>query len=301
MESAIAGPDDQARTHFDITPRWTGFPTFFIAGAPKAGTSTLYWHLRAHPDVCMSEPKEPSIFYGHFGEREYMEACFGHRTTERVFGDGTATYMIQPDVPARIHGAVPDAKFIVALREPIARAVSQYEFRVQKGTEVRPFGEIVKHGLGEEILSFSAYGTHFSRFFALFPMDRFHFVENRDLANDPERTMAKVFEFLGVEPIPITEQARQNVTRAPGSESTRRFLSYIRKTRLQRLVPRSMRPQMRRLASKVMALGSSGMRTEVRPRDRAALIDLFEPEVAKLEAATGLSLAAWREAWTKSL
>ncbi|MDP8955632.1 MAG: sulfotransferase domain-containing protein [Actinomycetota bacterium] len=278
---------------------WAGNPTFFIPGAPKAGTSTLYQHLRVHPDVCMSEPKEPSIFFGHFGDREYVEACFRHRAAERVFGDATATYMIQPDVPRRIHDAVPDARFIIALREPIARAVSQYEFRVQKGAEVRTFAEIVKRGLDEEILSFSAYGTHFSRFFALFPMDRFHFVESNDLARDPEAAMASVYEFLGVEPIPITEEVRNNVTRAPGSEGTRRILSYVRKTRVQRLLPRSMRPNMRRLASKVMALGSTGSRTELRPHERERLIELFEPEVEKLDAATGVSFPAWREAWAR--
>ena len=278
---------------------WTGVPTFFIPGAPKAGTSTLHRHLAAHPDVCMSEPKEPSIFYGHFGDPDYIETSFRHRTTEKVFGDATATYMLHPEVPGRIREAVPDAKLIVALREPIARAISQYEFRLQKGMEVRPFAEIVKRGLDEEILSYSAYGTHFGRFFALFPMDRFHFVESSDLASDPERTMAKVFEFLGVEPIRVSEDVRENVTRAPGSETTRRVLSFVRRTRVQRLVPRSVRPQMRRLASKVMALGASGSRTELRSRDRARLIELFEPEVQALEAATGLSFTAWREAWAR--
>lgn len=276
---------------------WNGAPTFFIPGAPKAGTSTLYQHLRAHPDICMSEPKEPSIFVGHFGEQEYVDACFRHRTNERVFGDGTATYMIQPEVAGRIHDVLPGAKFIVALREPIARAVSQYEFRIQKGTEVRPFSEIVKRGLNEEILSFSAYGTHFERFFALFPMDRFHFVESAELARDADGTMAKVFEFLEVERIPVAEAVRENVTRAPGSETTRRILAQLRKTRAQRLVPRSMRPRMRRLASKVMALGSTGSRTEIRPQDRARLVELFEPDVKQFEAATGLSFPAWREAW----
>ena len=126
-------------------------------------------------------------------------------------------------------------------------------------------------------------------------MDRFHFVESTDLARDPAGTMANVFEFLGVEPVPIVEEVRENVTRPPGSEKTRRILSYVRRTRVQRLVPRSMRPQVRRLASKVMALGSSSSRTEIRAEDRARLVELFEPEVEKFEAATCLSFPAWRE------
>ena len=269
-------------------------PTLFIPGAPKAGTTTLYVHLRAHPDICMSEPKEPSLFYSHFGDREYLQRCYRHRTDERLFGDATATYMIQPDVARRIRDAVPEARFIVALREPIGRAVSQYDFRVQKGTEVRPFAEIVKRGLDEEILSFSAYGTHFSRFFEEFPMDRFHFIESTRLAGDPQGTMTSAFEFLGVDPISIDAGLRENVTRAPGSQRIRRVLAYARRTGVQRLVPRRARPRMRRALSKVMAMGSAGARTRIDDRDRARLAELFEPEIERLEAATGLSFPQWR-------
>jgi hypothetical protein len=275
-------------------------PTFFIPGAPKCGTSTLHTHLSVHPDICMSDPKEPNFFHAHFGEADYLEACYRHRTDERVFGDATATYMIHPEVPSRIQDAVPDARFIIALREPIARSISQYEFRVQKGSEVRPLSEIIAMGLDAEVLSFSAYGTHFSRFFALFPMDRFHFVLSTDLATDPDGTMERIFTFLDVEPIAVDREIRSNVTRAPGSETTRRILSSIRRTRVQRLVPRSVRPQMRRVLSGIMAVGSSGSRTEIEPRDRSRLIQLFEPEVHVLEEATGLSFSAWRDAWAAS-
>jgi hypothetical protein len=258
-------------------------------------------HLKAHPDICMSEPKEANLFYVHFGEPEYLDRCFRHHTNERVLGDATATYMIQPDVPKRIHDTVPAAKFIVALREPIARAVSQYEYRVQRGVEVRPFREIVKLGIAAEILSYSAYGTHFGRFFAFFPVDRFLFVQNTDLASDPSGTIAEVFKFLDVEPIPINQEIRSNVTSAPGSETTRRMLSFIRRTRLQRLLPRSVRPQVHAILSRIMAIGSSGRHTEIDSDDRIRLIDMFEPEVARLESATGLSFDAWRRDWTSPL
>ena len=34
----------------------------FIVGAPKAGTTSLHYYLQQHPDVCMSEIKEPNYF-----------------------------------------------------------------------------------------------------------------------------------------------------------------------------------------------------------------------------------------------
>ena len=37
-------------------------PTFFIVGAPKAGTTSLYNYLDQHPQVYMSPIKEPNFF-----------------------------------------------------------------------------------------------------------------------------------------------------------------------------------------------------------------------------------------------
>jgi hypothetical protein len=42
-------------------PRQT-IPNFFIAAAPKAGTTSLYHHLNQHPDIFMSPEKEPNHF-----------------------------------------------------------------------------------------------------------------------------------------------------------------------------------------------------------------------------------------------
>jgi len=37
-------------------------PNFFIIGAPKSGTTSLYEYLVGHPDVFMSAVKEPMYF-----------------------------------------------------------------------------------------------------------------------------------------------------------------------------------------------------------------------------------------------
>ena len=37
-------------------------PNFFIAGAPKAGTTSLYHYLDQHPQVYMCPIKEPNFF-----------------------------------------------------------------------------------------------------------------------------------------------------------------------------------------------------------------------------------------------
>src|ERR1700709_1621457 len=37
-------------------------PNFFLAGAAKAGTTSLYHYLKQHPDIFMSPIKEPDYF-----------------------------------------------------------------------------------------------------------------------------------------------------------------------------------------------------------------------------------------------
>ena len=37
-------------------------PNFFIVGAPKAGSTSLYYYLDQHPQIYMSPIKEPCFF-----------------------------------------------------------------------------------------------------------------------------------------------------------------------------------------------------------------------------------------------
>ncbi len=75
-------------------------PNFFIVGAPKAGTTSLYHYLGQHPDVYMSPVKEPNYFaqeirlgnvsaqWQDWAEREYdsLQLYLRGPMQERKFG-----------------------------------------------------------------------------------------------------------------------------------------------------------------------------------------------------------------------
>src|SRR6185436_14847515 len=46
-------------------------PNFFIAGAPKAGTTSLYHYLDQHPQIYMSAIKEPHYFAAEVREENF--------------------------------------------------------------------------------------------------------------------------------------------------------------------------------------------------------------------------------------
>ena len=45
-----------------MTPKTINWPTFFVVGAAKAGTSSLYFHLKKHPQIFLPTNKEPRYF-----------------------------------------------------------------------------------------------------------------------------------------------------------------------------------------------------------------------------------------------
>lgn len=136
-------------------------PTFFLAGAPKAGTTSLYHYLGGHPQIFVSPVKEPTFFaatellawksaamqerVGDNAEalREYVEGpmdqelprglalewetyvqLFRNVRDEVAIGEGSAAYFWAPSAPAAIHARIPGARFIVVLRDPAERFFS---------------------------------------------------------------------------------------------------------------------------------------------------------------------------------
>ena len=127
-------------------------PNFFVVGAPRSGTTSLYEYLRAHPDVYMSPVKEPDFFARpsldvvHPPDRrgavsleadaqldpelraetaEYLD-LFGQAQDERRRGEASALYLGHPTAAFHILGYVPDAPLIAILRDPAERAFSHY-------------------------------------------------------------------------------------------------------------------------------------------------------------------------------
>ena len=68
-------------------------PNYFVIGAPKAGTTSLCSHLGAHPDVFMSDPKEPQ-FFSHNLHRgyEWYASLFESASGHAAVGEGSTTY-----------------------------------------------------------------------------------------------------------------------------------------------------------------------------------------------------------------
>ena len=210
------------------TSPFRGEPTFFIIGAMKGGTTSLYRYLSEAPDVAMAMVKEVEYFTLHHDRsRAWYRSRFPLRVnnSSSVRGETTPYYLFHPYAPARLAAAYPDAKLIVLLREPVARAVSHYVAMAASGREPLTLAGAVRRemeepGTPDEIVRAGGpelerslhrvnsyvgrgfYAEQLDRWLEYFPRSAMFIGRSEDLFDRPQLFMDEVSQFLGVSPLP---------------------------------------------------------------------------------------------------
>lgn len=235
-------------------------PDFLIIGSTKCATTSLHGWLTQHPLVAdttkeihffdMNYYRGADWYRSHFPLQRERERCRAEHGQPLLVSEGTPAYLAHYWSPERVAKLLPDVRLIVSLREPVARTYSQYHNFHRRGTdELDTFEEALaaedSRLEGEEDLErsdphyhswkafrwgykrTSRYAEHLERWFALFPRERFHFINfDRELAPDPQGTLARVHEFLGLPPHDMGPLPTLNAgSYAPLAESTRAELT----------------------------------------------------------------------------
>lgn len=203
------------------------FPNVFIAGAQKAGTTSLHYWLADHPDVFAPEGLKDFHFFSkneHYDKGQpYLDTLFrkGYQN-QKVVLDSSVNYLYFPYVPERISQWMPDAKIIIQLRNPIHRALSAYLFNFKYGIEensietalrkeeTSPFSDrydlenftYLEHGL---------YAQQLRRWYDHFPKEQILVSLFEEIMPQKEDFVRSVFEFIGVDAhfVPHFEHANE--------------------------------------------------------------------------------------------
>ena len=200
-------------------------PNLFIVGAAKAGTTSLAAWLGEHPEVFMSPVKEPHWFLGEppsfcESETEYLE-LFAGAGEEKILGEASTGYLLDPEVPRRIAKYSPDARIVICVREPVSRAHSAWrQARFKTGCETLDFQAALRAESGragsEEYaarvrqfwgvyppqtlyLDASMYAERVARYREVFGAERVFVVVFEELVSDPSVTFRGLCRFLGID------------------------------------------------------------------------------------------------------
>jgi Sulfotransferase domain len=209
----------QARTP---TGRLRRLPDALVIGAQRGGTSSLYRYLGRHPGVAPSLRKEVEYFSRRYdrGERWYRAHFALTNGRPRLTFEATPDYLFHPLAAERAAAVVPDARLVVMLREPTARAWSHYHHTVAPGHEPLDFEAAVDAESGRcapdlarladdphhdpvALLRYSyaargRYAEQLTRWREHFTADRMLVVRSEDFFADPAPVFRRVVEFLGL-------------------------------------------------------------------------------------------------------
>lgn len=114
---------------------------FLVVGAQRCGTTYLHDLLAAHPDIAMARPArpEPKVFLRDepVHADAYRAEYFGHAGDGQLLGEKSTSYLEVPGVPERVADTLDSPRIVAQLRDPIARAVSNWSFSRDHGAEDR--------------------------------------------------------------------------------------------------------------------------------------------------------------------
>ena len=192
---------------------------FFIVGAPKAGTTSVYHYLNEHPEISMSSQKEPDYFsYAdiqhegmYYGKnridtiKKYHD-LFDDNSESKLKGEASVSYLFYKDVPQKIKAYNPDAKIIIMLRDPVDRAFSHYLMDYRLGIVSDSFEYIINKKsthrnaklFYQQYVELSEYASQVKRYLDIFDSKEILFIEYEDLKIDVLGIVKKTYLFLGV-------------------------------------------------------------------------------------------------------
>ncbi len=284
-------------------------PNFMLIGASKAGTTSLYHHLRAHPGIYMSAIKEPQFFSdeAHYarGLDYYVRKFFPDAEGFKLRGEASPRYLHVPEtVIPKLQSAYGDRPplFLVMLRHPVMRAWSHYRHRNRVREDERSFFEAISQEQAEGFpnptgyAAASFYARQLAPWIEAFGAERFHVMRLEDMEDDLQGVLDGIWPFLGVDtPDAAIEESRHNVAATPRSAMLMRLISGqgLHKRLIRRLLPdKALR---RRLMTYMQNFNvkpeSEGALPD--PRSTRLLLDMFKDDTTALQDLIGRPLDDW--------
>ncbi|MQM37971.1 hypothetical protein KBTX_01975 [wastewater metagenome] len=289
------------------------WPNFFLIGAPKCGTTALAYYLSQHPQVLFSRPKEPHFFNDDFSYsiveswKDYARS-FSHGTgREMAVGEGSNGYLYSCRAVPNILNWVPEARFIVLLRDPVEASCSLYWYNIWEGMEDIKSFESAWHAQSaraegrrlsrwnwkRENLQYGpmfTYSEQLDRLFNHAGRERVLVLLYDDLKEDTDAVYQQTLGFLGLEPIHLPSYERINASKKARwpvfQPILQRGLQWAGKTKRAMGWKRSLG-----LATRITTRHSK--RPPLDPAFRAELAAYFREDVGRTGELIGRDLSGW--------
>lgn len=180
----------------------------FCVGAQKAGTSYLFKLLEQHPEICSSGMKEIHYYTEKIkykkGKQGFLN-LFEPDGKTKYLADFSPIYLPTESALKMVSDDFKDSsKIIVLLRDPVKRAFSHYNMKINKGLETRSFSKMVKEEVEKEkltrsILGRGQYASQLDILFKYFDKEQTIIMSFDEYIGDTKKSLKKIMQFLEID------------------------------------------------------------------------------------------------------
>ena len=201
-------------------------PNLLIVGAAKSGTTSLHNYLKQHPDIFMSNHKEPHFLINNeigvnripkgINNLQDYSNLFSNGASQKYRGESSAMYLQFPEIAIKNINRYldEDVKIIIMLRNPIERAFSGYQhvkrYNLDEDLDFEDALEISeqRYFTNNNITPASRYihigmYNEFVRKFKTKFKTNVHIIIYKDFINNTNQELSRLFSFLGIKDIQI--------------------------------------------------------------------------------------------------
>jgi hypothetical protein len=198
-------------------------PNVIIGGVQKAGTTSIFRYLAAHPSVCASSIKEIDFFLkqrekiDEIAIQEYRSFFSRCRPKHSIRLEASPQYLRYSDLVAkRIFELLPEIKIIFILREPLNTLFSYIKFKTGISHEQLPIKSFVavarKHNQFESYhyagsdnkkilarLQAGCYVHNIKNFLSHYPKEQIGVFFYDQLLKNPNELMHEICKFINID------------------------------------------------------------------------------------------------------
>ena len=265
-------------------------PNFFVIGAPKCGTTSIYHYLMHHDQVFVPKIKEQHYFslpevkdtyYDIITPNNYLEYLNNYKDSEnkKILADISPSYLYNQKSANRIKRVQPDAKILAILRDPVDRSISHYLMDLRIGYANKTFMSYldeVDSNHYKEYIGNSFYFEKIKYFKEVFK-ENLLVLSYSELVIDPKLVMNSIFKFLDIDILDLDYHEKYNTYAHPNTS----LLFYLRKAGvynlLSGLIPYKMKCLIR------SCLENSSIPKPDFSEEKVILRDIFMDDSLKLE------------------
>ena len=283
---------------------------FFIVGAPKSATTSLFHYLGQHEGISMSTIKEPD-FFSHLElnkQKLYYKSkpisdintyhnLFLTKKKGQLLGEASVSYLFYPKVSERIFSYNPNAKIIIVLRNPVERTVSHHQMDKRLGfikynlADVLNDSTIKNHSLYyQQYIQLSYYYQQVKKYIDVFGRENICVLNYDDLKKNNKEFTYKALSFLGLkESKNINFDSKYNRSKS----SSFRFFNFLYSKIFIRKVIKIIVPK------KIIALVNKILFNQNLPNVsvdvESQLYDFFKEDIVLLEKMLDINLSLWKK------